>query len=156
MGGAGRSSTRPPGIEYPITVEVGRKFFPVGEESSFFSNEAQDLFTGGVAGAGGAGGVTSTSVVLSCDDSAAAGISTSTTAEGVEGGFTSGGGVLDIEVREDIGEAGVVVSWTEGVTVVVSVMGDGEQDVCVLVAEGSLDASVGLSRSGSSGTSTVA
>lgn len=110
MGVAGELSTRPPGIEYPITVEVGREFFPTGVESSFFNNEAQDFFTGGVAGAGGAGNAISTPVTLSCGDSAAVAVLTGTAVEGVEGGFTSGGGVLDIEVREDIREAGVVVS----------------------------------------------
>jgi hypothetical protein len=147
-------STRPPGIEYPITVEVGREFFPVGVESSFFNNDAQDFFTGGVAGAGGAGGATSTSVSLSCGVSVAAGISTGTVVEGV-GDFKSGGGVLDIEVREDTGEAGVV-SWAKGVTAVVSVTGDGESDFRVWTAEGSSDTSFALSRSGSSGMLTAA
>lgn len=124
-------TTRPPGIEYPTTLEVGREFFPVGVESSFFNNEAQDFFTGGAARAGGAGGALSASIAPSRGDSATAGISTGTVVEGVEGDFTSGGGVLDIEVREDIGDAGVAVSLTEGVTVVVSVTGDGESDVCV-------------------------
>ena len=97
MGVAGELSMVPPGIEYPITVEVGRAFFPVGAASSLFNNEAQDFFTRGVAGVGGAGGVTSTSA-FSFGDSAVADISTGTVVEGVEGDFTSVGDVLDIEV----------------------------------------------------------
>ena len=148
-------STRPPGIENPTTVEVGSEFLPVGLASSFFNNEAQDLFTRGVVGAGAAGGVTSASVALSCGDSATGGISAGMVVEGVGGGFPSERGVLDIEVREDIGEAGVVVSWTEGVAVV-SVTGDGEFDERIWVVESSSNISVPLSRSGSSGTVTAA
>lgn len=65
------------------------------------------------------------------------------------------GDTLDIEVREDIGEAGVVVSWTEGVAVVVSVTGDVESDVRVWTWGGSSDVSTTLSRSGSSGILTA-
>ena len=79
-----------------------------------------------------------------------------TAVEGVEGDFKSGGGVLDIEVRDDTGEAGVVVLWTEGFTVVVSVTRDEESDVRVWAVEDSLDISVTLSRSGSSGMLTAA
>ena len=144
-------STRPPGIENPTTVDVGRAFFPVDVASSPFSSEAQDFFTGGVAGTGGAVGAASTSVASSCEGSTTAGISAGTAVDGVEGDFTSEGDILDIEVREDIGEAGVVVSWTEGVAAVVSVTGDEESDVCTWVAVGSSCVSVPLSRSGSSG-----
>lgn len=151
----GELSTRPPGIEYPITAEVGREFFPIAVESSFFNNDAQDFFTGGVTGAEGTGRVTSTSKALSRKDSAVAGISTGTVVEGVEGDFTSGGDVLVIEVREDTGEPGVVASWTEGVIVIVSVTGDGESGVCISTAGCSSDTSVALSRSGSSGISTA-
>ena len=127
----GELSTRPPGIETPTIVDVGRAFFPVDVASSPFRREAQDFFTGGVAGIGGVRGVTSASLIPSCGGPATAGISVGTAVEGVEGDFTSEGGVLDIEVREDTGEAGVVVSWTEGVAAVVSVTGDEESTVCV-------------------------
>jgi hypothetical protein len=153
IGVACELSIDPPGTEYPTTVEVGRAFLPVDVTSSFFNREAQDFFTGGVAGVRGAGGVISTSV-LSFEGSAAAGISTSTAVEGVEGDLT--GDALDIEAREDIGEAGVVISWTEGVAVVVSVTGDGESVICVWAVGGSSNASMNLSRSGSSGMLTAA
>ena len=99
--------------------------------------------------------MTSTSVVLSCG-SAAAGISAGTAVDGVEGDLTSVGDVLDIEVREDIGEAGVVVSWTEGVAAVVSVTGDEESNVCAWTVGDSSGISSPLSRSGSSGMLTAA
>ena len=123
IGVAEELSTRPPGIENPTTVDVGRAFFPVGVASSFFNSEAQDFFTGGVAGTGGTG-VTSASIASSCGGSTTVGISAGTAVDGVEGDFTSEGDILDIEVWEDIGEVGVVVSWTEGVAAVVSVTGD--------------------------------
>ena len=152
-------STRPPGIENPTTVDLGRAFFPVDVASSFFRSEAQDFFTGGAAGTGGAGGVTSTSVASSCGGSVATGISGGTAVGGAERDFTSEGDVLDIDVREDIGETGMVVSWTEGVAVVVSVAGDEESNVCVWTvgsSSGVSAVSAPLSRSGSSGMLTAA
>jgi len=151
IGVAGELSTRPPGIENPTTVDVGRAFFPVDVTSSFFNREAQLFFTEGVTGTGGAGVVTSASVASSCGGSATVGISAGAAVEGVEGDFNSNGDVLDIEVREDTGEAGVVVSWTEGVAAVVSVTGDEESNACVWGVGDSSDISVPLSRSGSSG-----
>lgn len=130
IGAAEELSTRPPGIENPTTVDVGSAFFPAEAGSLSFNSEAQDFFTDGITGTGGAGGVTSISVA-SCGSSATAGISAGTVVDGVEGDFTSGGDPLDIEVREDIGETGVAVSCTEGVTAVVSVTGDDESDACV-------------------------
>jgi len=156
IGVAGELSTRPPGIENPTTVDVGRAFFPVDVASSFFNSEAQDFFTGGATGTGGAGAVTSTSVASSCGGSAMGRISAGTAVEGVEGDFNSNGGVLDIDVREDTGEAGVVVLWTEGVAAVVSVTGDEESNVCVWGVGDSSDISVPLPRSGSSGMLTAA
>ena len=113
MGVVGELSVRPPGIENPTTVDVGKAFFPVDVASSFFNSEAQDFFTVGTAGAEGAGGVTSTSVASvvsvvsvasvasvasSCGGLATVGISAGTVVEGVEGDFASEGDVLDIEV----------------------------------------------------------
>jgi len=152
-------SARPPGIENPTTVDLGRAFFPVNVASSFFRSEAQDFFTGGGAGTGGAGGVTSTPVASSCGGSVATGISGGTTVGGAERDFTSEGDELDIEVREDIGETGMVVSWTEGVAAVVSVTGGEESDVWVWAVGGSSGVSAvsaPLSRSGSSGMLTAA
>jgi len=102
----------PPGIENPTTVDVGRAFFPVDVPSSLFNSEAQDFFTVGVtvAGTGGAGGVASTSVASTCNCSSTADISAGTVVDGVEGGLTFEGDALDIEVQEDIGEAGVAIS----------------------------------------------
>ena len=104
MGVVGELSVRPPGIENPTTVDVGKAFFPVDVASSFFNSEAQDFFTVGTAGAEGVGGVTSTSVASvasvasSCGGLATVGISAGTVVEGVEGDFASEGDVLDIEV----------------------------------------------------------
>ena len=50
----------------------------------------------------------------------------------------------------------MVVSWTDGVAVVVSVAGDEESGVCIWTMGGSSDNSVSLSRSGSSGMLTAA
>ena len=157
MGVAEELSTRPPGIENPTTVDVGRAFFPVDVPSSFFNSEAQDFLTIGaaVAGTGRAGCVASTSVAPTCRSSATAGTSAGTVVDGVEGDFTFEGEPLDIEVREDIGEAGVAISRTEGVAAVVSVTGDEESDVCVWTVGGSSGISIPLSRSGSSGMLTV-
>ena len=97
----------------------------------------------------------STSVTSTCGCSATAGVSAGTVVDGVEGDLTFEGDPLDIEVREDIGEAGVAISWTEGVAAVVSVTGDEESDVCVWTVGGSSGISVPLSRSGSSGILTA-
>lgn len=156
IGATEELSTRPPGIENPTTVDVGRAFFPVGVAFAPFKSEAQDFFTGGVAGTGGAGGVSSTPIASSCGGSATTGISAGTVVDGVDGDFNSKGDVLDIEVRDDIGEAGVVVSWTEGVTAVVSVTGDEESEVCDWTIGDSPDTPVPLSRLGSSGMLTTA
>ena len=157
IGATEELSTRPPGIENPTTADVGRAFFPVDAPSSFFNSEAQDFFTVGatVAGIGGAGDVASTSVASTCRCSTTTGVSAGTVVDGVEGDFTFEGDPFDIEVREDIGEAGVAISWTEGVAAVVSVTGDEECDVCVWTVGGSPGISAPLSRSGSSGMLTA-
>lgn len=98
MGVAEELSTIPPGIENPTTVDVGRAFFPVDVASPPFNSEAQDFFTGGVAGTGGAGCVTSASVASFCGGATTTGISAGTAVDGVEGDFTSEGDILDIEV----------------------------------------------------------